>query len=246
MYKALIIDDEKPVHTVITALGKWAAFGIDKPSTAVNGADGLACMRELRPDIVFVDMRMPVIGGPEFLNRARKEFPNTKFIVVSGYDDFNYAKVALQNGALDYLLKPVVERELDSALERVVKELNNERDMEFAEPLPDIPPLDQIPDIIKDYLDENYAREISLNMFSQKYFFTKEYISKLFKKKFNCGIYEYLLSIRMQRAKELLRDDEIKIQDIAERLGYSNNNYFSKAFKNYYGISPSEYRENSN
>ena len=67
-------------------------------------------------------------------------------------------------------------------------------------------------------------------MFSDKYFFSKEYLSKLFKQKYDYGIYEYVLKIRMERAKELLLDDSIKIQKIGERLGYADNNYFSKAF----------------
>ena len=244
MYKALIVDDEKPVRTAITALGKWAAFGIETPATASNGMEGLSCMRELHPDIVFVDMRMPVIGGPEFLKQASSEFPHAKYIVVSGHNEFTYAKIALQNGALDYLLKPVVEEELNLALEKAVKILNQERHIEPKKNTgDDIPPLSQIPDIIKEYVEKNYASEIKLTMFSEKYFFTKEYLSKLFKKKFGYGIYEYALMLRMARAKELLQDKEIQIQAISERLGYSNNNYFSKAFKNYYGISPSEYRE---
>ena len=80
-------------------------------------------------------------------------------------------------------------------------------------------------------------------MFSEKYFYSKEYLSKLFKFKYNSGIYEYAQTIRMRRAKELLNNKEIHIQDIAEQLGYSNNNYFSKAFRNYYGVSPSEFRD---
>lgn len=244
MYKALIVDDEKPVRTVIAALGKWNAFGIERPATASNGMEALCCMRELHPDIVFVDMRMPVIAGPEFLKQASDEFPQAKYIVVSGYDEFSYAKVALQNGALDYLLKPVVEEELNIALEKAVKQLNQDRHLTPPEaPAADIPPLSQIPDIIKEYVEKNYAAEIKLNMFSEKYFFTKEYLSKLFKKKFGYGIYEYALMLRMNRAKELLQDEEIQIQEVSDRLGYSNNNYFSKAFKNYYGFSPTEYRD---
>ena len=80
-------------------------------------------------------------------------------------------------------------------------------------------------------------------MFSEKYFVSKEYLSKLFKKKHGCGIYEYALNLRMSRAKELLLDPGLQIQQIAERLGYSNSNYFSKAFKNFYNLSPSEFRE---
>lgn len=250
MYKALIIDNERPARTVISALGNWSKFGIEPPATACNGADGLACMRELKPDIVFVDMRMPLISGSEFLKLANIEFPNTKYIVVSGYDDYLYTRAAIQNGAIDYLLKPIAEKDLNAALEKAVQQLNSERNQKIEPPVPaesdDAPPLEQIPDIIKKYLEKNYTREIKLDMFSKQYFFTKEYLTKLFKKKFGYSIYEYTLLLRMNRAKELLQNDEIQIQEIAERLGYRDNNYFSKAFKNYFGISPSDYRIQKN
>ena len=80
-------------------------------------------------------------------------------------------------------------------------------------------------------------------MFAEKYFFSIEYLTKLFKSKYGYSIYEYVLKLRMERAKELLANEENKIIDIAGRLGYADNHYFSKAFRNYYGVSPSQYRK---
>jgi two-component system, response regulator YesN len=243
MYKALIIDDERPVHVVITKLGKWREYDIEPPYSAYHGRDGIKALRELRPDIVFVDMQMPVMGGIEFLNQASMEFPKTKYIVVSGYDDFSYAQIAIKNGAIDYLLKPVVAADLDKALSKAVSLLNREHNIspEKAANEVNLPPKEVINEI-KDYIDKNYTTDIKISMFSDKYFFSKEYLSKSFKKEFGYGIYEYALKLRMERAKELLNDPTMQIKDIAERLGYSNNNYFSKAFKNYYNISPTEFR----
>ena len=65
---------------------------------------------------------------------------------------------------------------------------------------------------------------------------------KLFNNEFGCGIYEYVLRVRMEKARELIADPNIKIQSIAQMLGYSDNNYFSKAFRNFFKISPSDYR----
>jgi len=245
MYKALIIDDENPVRIAISALGHWHALGIEEPHHAMNGKEGLSCCRELHPDIVFVDMQMPLMSGPEFLDKAKEEFPNTKFIVVSGYDYFEYAHASIKSGAIDYLLKPVVEEELNASLEKAVKLLNIEHDIDPEDDSStdhNIAP-NEVIDIIKEYIDENYCQDIKISMFSDKYYFSKEYLSKLYKKKYGCGIYEYALKLRMERAKELLADPAIQIQEISDRLGYSNNNYFSKAFKNYYNISPTEYRE---
>lgn len=241
MYKALIIDDEKPVRTVITALGQWKKYHIEQPATAENGKDGLSAMRELRPHIVFVDMQMPIMNGIEFLKLASKEFPKTRFIIVSGFDEFQYAQSAIKYGAIDYLLKPIVETELNSALERAIEQLSQSEPV-TQEKTPSVSP-EEVITIIRDYVEKNYCQDIKVTMFSEQYFFSKEYLSKLFKKKYGFGIYEYALKLRMERAKELLANPDLKITEISDRLGYKDNHYFSKAFKNYFHLSPSEFRE---
>lgn len=95
---------------------------------------------------------------------------------------------------------------------------------------------------IKEYIDNNYYQDIKISLFTDKYFLSREYLMKLFKNEFGCGIYEYVLRVRMEKARELIADPNIKIQSIAQMLGYSDNNYFSKAFRNFFKISPSDYR----
>ncbi|MCK9170164.1 MAG: helix-turn-helix domain-containing protein [Treponema sp.] len=243
MYKTLVIDDEKAVHTVIRRLGKWQELGLEEPRSAWNGREGLSMMREIHPDIVFVDMNMPVMDGSSFLQKAAEEFPLVKLIVVSGYDDFRYAKTALQANALDYLLKPLAADELNRVLEHaadlldkehgVVRKITNTEHSYTA---------DELPVAIKEYLDQKYMEEVTLDSLSEHFYFTKEYLSRLFKKEFGCGIYEYVLQVRMNRAKQLLKDPSVQIQQIAEQLGYNDSNYFSKAFRTYTGISPTDYR----
>ena len=107
MYKVLIIDDEAPARIAISRLGHWADYHITELYQETNGAAALKTMREIKPQIVFVDMQMPVMNGMEFLEKASHEFRDTCFIVISGYDYFDYAKAALKCGAIDYLLKPM-------------------------------------------------------------------------------------------------------------------------------------------
>jgi two-component system response regulator YesN len=97
---------------------------------------------------------------------------------------------------------------------------------------------------IKDYIDKYYFEDIKISVFADKYFLSREYLMKLFKLQFGFGIHEYVQKVRMDKAKELLDDPSLKIQDISEMLGYKDKNYFSKAFRNYYAVSPSEYRDN--
>jgi two-component system, response regulator YesN len=95
---------------------------------------------------------------------------------------------------------------------------------------------------IKEYIDRHYFEEIKISIFTDKYFLSREYLMKLFKQEFKFGIYEYVQKVRMEKAKELLKDFNVKINSISKMIGYSDNNYFSKAFRNYYGSSPSDYR----
>ena len=185
------------------------------------------------------------MNGVDFLEAAKQEFPQTQYIVVSGYDDFKYAQVAIKSGAIDYILKPVDEKDLNAAIERAVIALNRiSVDQIEDSPAEDAEKnLSPAKSLISSKLyRKNYA-EISNYRVSEKYFFSQKYLSKLFKNKYNIGIYEYALKLRMEHATIMMRNTSLQIQEISDRLGYSNNNYFSKAFKTYYGVSPSEYRE---
>lgn len=95
---------------------------------------------------------------------------------------------------------------------------------------------------IKDYIDNHYYEDIKISQFAEKYYLSREYLMKLFKQQFGYGIHEYIQKIRMEKALKLLNDPILKVQEISEMLGYKDKNYFSKAFRNYYGISPSEHR----
>lgn len=246
MYKSLIIDDEKPVQIAVSKLGHWKKYGIEPPTMANNGKDGLSTMRELHPEIIFVDMNMPVMDGCSFLELAAAEFPESQFIIISGYDDFSYARHAMRYGACDYLLKPIVEEELNQAIEKAILRIDPTTVFQH-DPAPaeeNISP-EEVVEIIKQYVDSNYCQNFKITMFEEKYFFSITYLTKLFHARYGYTIYEYVLKLRMERAKELLEKPDIKILDIAERLGYKDNHYFSKAFRNYYGISPSQYRKKS-
>jgi two-component system response regulator YesN len=96
---------------------------------------------------------------------------------------------------------------------------------------------------IKTYIDNHYFEDIKISLFTEKYYLSREYLMKLFKLQFGVGIHEYVQKVRMDKAKLLLDDPTLKIQDISAMLGYKDKNYFSKAFRNYYSVSPTEYRD---
>lgn len=116
MIRALIIEDEQPSREAIKLLGNWEKYGIAEIDEAENGREGLRLVAARRPDLLLVDMKMPEMDGVEFLRRVSAEHPECVCIVISGYDDFEYARTAILSGAIDYLLKPINRHDLNDAL----------------------------------------------------------------------------------------------------------------------------------
>ena len=209
MFKALIIDDEKPVRIAISKLGHWGYYQVKQPELSSNGREGLSIMREIKPDLVFVDMNMPIMDGCTFLKDATKEFPNSQFIVISGYDDFKYAQSAIHFGVSEYLLKPIDEDDLNQAIKTALQKIDPNITFESGDHLTNTKnnySPDEVVDIIKEYIDNNYFKNFKMTIFEEKYFFSIEYLTKLFRSKYGFTMYDYLLSLRMKRAIELLED----------------------------------------
>ncbi len=93
---------------------------------------------------------------------------------------------------------------------------------------------------IREYVDENYCNDISLQSIAQTFYLNKEYISRAYKKKYNINIMTYLRDLKLKKALELLNGD-VKVQDVAMAVGFKDFNYFSKIFKSVYGTTPTQY-----
>ncbi|AIQ32473.1 hypothetical protein P40081_33490 [Paenibacillus sp. FSL P4-0081] len=119
--KVLIVDDEKHVREAIRYFVPWDKYNISDIYEATNGQEATLIMQEHQPAIVFTDMRMPLMDGAELLEWLHKHYPNTKTIVISGYQDFNYVKPAIVYGGTDYLLKPLNSKQLIASAEHAFK-----------------------------------------------------------------------------------------------------------------------------
>ncbi len=129
MYKALIADDEIWVASLIKKSVDWEAFGIEIVGETHDGEDAFNKILSLKPDIVITDIRMPGISGLELMEKVRLLGLSVEFIILSGYNSFEYAKEAIKYSAVSFILKPLEPEELEQALtvaiERITKNSSN-------------------------------------------------------------------------------------------------------------------------
>lgn len=123
----LVVDDEAEIRSGLRNSISWEQYGVRLIGTACNGAEALEKIRWYEPDIVITDIQMPVINGLELIRQAKEEGHDCSFIVLSGFDDFQYAQKAIRYGVSDYLLKPILLPELTGILNRLTSEILTRR-----------------------------------------------------------------------------------------------------------------------
>lgn len=126
MYKLVIVDDEPTVRNGLSNYFNWGAYDITVVGEADDGDVALELIEQVRPDLVLTDVRMPNMDGIQMANRLSEQFPNIKIVFVSGHDDAEYLKSALQVKAVDYIFKPVNLQELTKVVERAVSALQTQ------------------------------------------------------------------------------------------------------------------------
>lgn len=123
----IIVDDEKKIRQGLSNIVNWEALGYRVAGTFENGYDAMLFIQNYRIDVVLTDIKMPKMSGLELMQYIKKNNPETKIIILSGYDEFSYVKEALTCGALDYILKPTDIDELESILTRTKETILREK-----------------------------------------------------------------------------------------------------------------------
>jgi two-component system response regulator YesN len=127
MHKVMIVDDEPMIRQGLQTLIEWERLGFEIAGTAANGKEAIAQHAKLRPDLILIDIRMPIMDGLQAIEGIRRTDSECHILILSGYADFNYAKQAIIHGVGGYVVKPIDEDELESYVERAAKELDSRR-----------------------------------------------------------------------------------------------------------------------
>ncbi|MDD9268771.1 helix-turn-helix domain-containing protein [Paenibacillus sp. GCM10023248] len=236
MYKIILADDEKWVRVVL----RKAVEGTQLPVTIVqecaNGLDALDALRLHDADLVISDVKMPVMDGIGLAEQMAAM--RASLVLVSGYDDFQFAQKAIRYGVKDYLLKPVEMEAMADCLGRWLQSLD------IGEPaLPAEAAELSVIEQVQQFVAANLASDITLTDAAAHVHLNSSYLSQLFKQQTGGKFVDYVIEMRMEEAKKLLVKTALRVSEIAERLGYGDTAYFSHTFKKLTGSTPLEYRK---
>ncbi len=249
MFRVLIVDDEPLLLAGIGNLIDWNAYGFYIQDTASNGKEAFKLHKKNRYDLIITDLKMPIMGGLDLIQKIDEEDLNCKIIIVSAYGEFSYAQKAMQYGVRYYLLKPISETVLCGFLSKVYEELSSTS--EIQEESIDRKCFERQCNMsqngviveIQQYINCHYPEKLSLNLLGNIYGFSPVYLGRVFKKETGINFNEYLNQCRIQAAQRYMLQYRFPISEICEMVGYRDLNYFYKCFKKYVGCSPKAYLE---
>ena len=242
MYQVLLIDDEPWALYGLKTLIDWEALGYRRAGEAENGLKAMELLKKGNIDVAISDIRMPGMDGIQLMETIQEEKLPVEVVLVSGYSEFEYARKAVRYGAFDYLLKQVSAEELTDVLRRLSDALKG-REQGAPDPLKEGAHLSHMMTEVMRDIDEGFPRDILLNELAKKYSISSGHLSNLIKKETGSTYTEHITRRRIEKAKELLKDDSLSILEVAEQVGYGDYFYFTKLFKRQTGLSPSKYRK---
>lgn len=260
MYKVVIIDDEPIIVEGLSKSIAWQNWDCGVAAVAGSGEEGLEVIRREKPDILFSDIRMPGMDGLAMIAALKSEFPHMEITILTGYRDFEYAREAIRMGVTRFLLKPSRMDELKEAVDVMcanLKEYERVRSLygpaqddggipetespEESEDLSDTAGSFIVNQALK-YIEENYTQKLKLADVADQVYVSQWHLSKLLNRYTQKSFSDLLNHVRIEKAKELLRDPSLRIGDVAEQVGFLDMAHFSRVFKKQVGVSANEYR----
>lgn len=248
MYKVMIVDDEPIIVEGLSRSIAWEKWNCEVTATANDGLEGKQLIEEKKPDIVFMDICMPEMDGLAMIAAINSQFPDLEVCVLTGYRDFEYAKEAIRLGVTRFLLKPSNMDELEEAIDTMCKNLKKkgitgeEPEKSGEREQGESASSSFIVKNALHYIEENYTQKLTLSEVAEKTYVSQWHLSKLLNRHTGQSFSDILNHVRIEHAKELLKDPALRIGDISEQVGFLDLAHFSRVFKKQEGVSANEYR----
>ncbi|MGG1637516.1 helix-turn-helix domain-containing protein [Paenibacillus sp. FSL K6-3182] len=247
MYKVLLVDyDSTSSMEMLQHMPEWNGIGFELDAYANSSADAIEFLDRNYFSLILVGMNGSHHDALFLCDYIRRK-SRVPLVLIGGSNDFQLARKALYYQVNDYLPDPVSSVELTTCLLTVKGELDCVNDKNKALSWTPVENDAQLqPNIIervKEYVDESLHQNITLKQISNSLHFNCSYLGQKFKYQENMTFNEYLLQQRMEKAKLLLENTDMKVYEIANEIGYSEMDWFYKKFKAYTGVSANEYRK---
>ncbi len=243
MIKFIIIDDEPYVTALFPKLLNWENFEFEFAGSFTHGTDAMEWLEENDCNVIFTDISMPDISGTEIAKLCYENFPDILIVFFSAHRNFDYALDAIRYNVFDYILKPIAQSNLEQTVLRLKEQINKIQKNSETEATKLTEDKTDIIYLAKQFLNEHYAEEISITDVAKHVNLSPGYFSNYFKQKTNENFVSVLKKLRLEKAKELLKNKDVKISHIPQQIGFNSYSYFTKVFQESFGITPSAYRE---
>ncbi|MCR5796303.1 response regulator transcription factor [Eubacterium xylanophilum] len=264
MYRVMIVDDEKSLRALLRKSIDWEMLGFNIVAEAASGVEAINIIDKYSPHLMFIDIRMPFMDGIELAGIIRKQYPHIKIVILTAYDEFEYARKCVEIGVTNYLLKPIARTDIYNTCYKIAEEFNqlydeagvdinaNEIVPEESEYTPDdydsgYDPrvlkqqrqkidIDKVQEFIRDN-SENPA--LNLTSVASTFGYNPSYLSRVFKEDAGTNLSDYIMSCRMEKAMKCAENYE-PMYVTAQKVGIPDPAYFGKCFKKFTGKSYTE------
>lgn len=237
MYNILIAEGESLERIILKHIVSKSLNHVAICGEARNGLEAIEMAKTNNPDIILMNIEMPRLNGLEVQKEILKFLPNAMTIIITSYDDFIFTQAAIRLKVTDYLLKPVKPDELIESIKRGISTKNLQGNQETAKECNNT----LIQEAIR-FIENNFDQDINLEAVAGYVHLNTQYFCRYFKSQTGINFTDYLSSLKIKKAKEMLIHTNKNITEISMSLGYGDSSYFSKVFFKAVGMTPNKFR----
>lgn len=250
MYKLLLVEDDAALRYIYSKMKVWEKYNFKIVAEASNGKKALELLEKQEFDMMLTDIRMPLVDGLTLLHKIKEDNIDLLSILVSSYDEFEYAREGILVGAFDFIVKPVNEEKLAKALERAATHLTNKYSKSNIKKMLETVAIRYQLDIkensfmqnVWSYLEKHITHKVTMEEIALEMNLSKDYFGKYFKKQTGMSFNAFYSIVRMEYAKSLIDSGKYKTYEISDQLGYSDPDYFTRVFKEITKMTPTQYK----
>lgn len=246
MYSLWIVEDERMTRESLIDLVPWTELGYQVTGVYCDGVDCLAHLQRSQPAVILTDIKMANTDGVGIAQYISDHALPVQIIFMSAYQEFDFARKAVEYGVAHYLLKPISLAELCDVLRKIRAKLdgkdhNNSNKMQAQALTSDLRNGTSAKRVMQ-YIEDHYREDISLDSVSRILHFNPGYVSRLLKEQTGKNFTHIVAEKRIALAVWYLENTNLHVYDIAKRVGYQNTKYFYSIFKKVTGKAPNDYR----